>query len=96
MKTNDEILKQQYITAKDIQSIIPKLGYITALRYIEELRKEMKEKGYFVPEGKTKVALTKLFKKKFGIWKAVEYGFRNCYHIDHMCYIDNFINTINH
>lgn len=67
MKTNEEILKQQYITARDIQRIIPNLGYVTALRYIEELQKEMKEKGYFVPNGKTKVALTKLFKKKFGI-----------------------------
>ena len=28
---------------------------------------EMKEKNYFVPDGKTKVALTKLLKKKYGI-----------------------------
>lgn len=67
MKTNEEILKQQYITARDIQQIIPKLGYIKALKYIDDLREEMKQKNYFVPEGKTKVALTKLFKKKFGV-----------------------------
>ena len=67
MKTNEEILNQQYITAKDIQQIIPNLGYNSALSYIEDLRKEMKERNYFVPNGKTKVALTKLFKKKFGI-----------------------------
>lgn len=67
MKTNKEILDQEYITARDIQKIIPKLGYIKALSYIDELREEMKEKNYFVPEGRTKVALTKLFKKKFGI-----------------------------
>ena len=67
MKTQDEILNQKYITAKDIQQIIPKLGYIKALEYIEDLREEMKMKNYFVPEGRTKVALTKLFKKKFGI-----------------------------
>lgn len=67
MKTNEEILKQQYVTAKDIQQIIPKLGYIKALKYIDDLREEMKQKNYFVPEGKTKVALTKLFKKKFGV-----------------------------
>ena len=67
MKTNEEILNQQYITARDMQKVIPKLGYIRALNYIEDLREEMKEKGYFVPDGKTKVALTKLFKKKFGI-----------------------------
>lgn len=67
MKTNEEILKQQYITAKDMQQIIPSLNYLRALKYIDELRIEMKNKGYFVPEGRTKVALTKLFKKKFGI-----------------------------
>ena len=67
MKTNEEILKQQYITAKDMQQIIPSLNYLRALKYIDELRIEMKKKGYFVPEGRTKVALTKLFKKKFGI-----------------------------
>jgi len=67
MKTNEEILDQQYITATDMQQIIPNLNYIRALKYIDELRTEMKKKGYFVPDGKTKVALTKLFKKKFGI-----------------------------
>lgn len=67
MKTQDEILKQQYITAKDIQKIIPNLGYLTALSYIEDLQKEMEIKNYFIPKGKTKVALTKLFKKKFGL-----------------------------
>lgn len=67
MKTNDEILNQQYITAVDMQHLIPNLSYPRALKYIEDLRFEMKEKGYFVPEGRTKVALTKMFKKKFGI-----------------------------
>lgn len=65
-KTADEILKQKYITAKDLQIIIPKLGYNKSLEYINDLREEMKDKNYFVPEGKTKVALTKLAKEKFG------------------------------
>ena len=30
-------------------------------------QKEMEIKNYFIPKGKTKVALTKLFKKKFGL-----------------------------
>lgn len=67
MKTTKEILDQQYITALDMQQIIPSLSYPRALKYIDELRIEMEKKGYFVPEGKTKVALTKMFKKKFGI-----------------------------
>ena len=71
MKTQEEILSQQYITARDIQVIIPNLGYIKALSYIEDLREEMKNKNYFVPDGKTKVALTKLFKKKFGIYRVI-------------------------
>lgn len=62
-----EILNQSYITAKDLMIIIPKLSYVRALKYIDDFREEMKEKGYFVPEGKTKVALTKLVKKKFGL-----------------------------
>lgn len=67
MKTTKEILDQQYITALDMQQIIPSLSYPRALKYIDELRIEMEKKGYFVPEGRTKVALTKMFKKKFGI-----------------------------
>ena len=62
-----DILNQSYITAKDLMIIIPKLSYVRALKYIDDFREEMKEKGYFVPEGRTKVALTKLVKKKFGL-----------------------------
>ena len=62
-----EILNQSYITARDLMEIIPKLSYKRALKYIEDFRIEMKDKGYFVPEGRTKVALTKLVKKKFGL-----------------------------
>lgn len=62
-----DILNQSYITAKDLMVIIPKLSYVRALKYIDDFREEMKEKGYFVPEGRTKVALTKLVKKKFGL-----------------------------
>lgn len=67
MKTTEEILKQQYVTATDLMIIIPNLGYNRALNFINEMREEMKQKGYFVPNNKTKVALTKIFKKKFGL-----------------------------
>ena len=66
MNKIDEILSQHYLTAKDLMIIIPKLSYIKALKYIDDIRQEMKEKGYFVPEGRTKVALTKLIRRKFG------------------------------
>ncbi len=67
MKKTEEILQQQYVTATDLMIIIPKLNYNRALIFINEMREEMKQKGYFVPNSKTKVALTKLFKKKFGL-----------------------------
>lgn len=62
----DKILEQKYLTAQDLMKIIPNISYIRALNYIEGIRQEMEIKGYFVPEGKTKVALTKLIRKKFG------------------------------
>lgn len=67
MKSKDEILEQLYITANDLQILIPKITYNRALNYIKDFRKKMEEKGLFVPEGKTKVALTKLVRKELGI-----------------------------
>ena len=67
MEKTEEILKQQYLTANDLMKIIPGLTYNRALSYIKMIREEMKEKNYFVPDGKTKVALTKMLKKKFGL-----------------------------
>lgn len=66
-KDVNKILEQQYLSAYDLQVIIPHLAYNRALKYIEMFRNEMKQKNYFVPDGKTKVALTKLVKKKLGI-----------------------------
>ena len=65
MKTEEEVKKQTYISAEDLQVIMP-IGYDLALSYIKTIRKEMYEKGYFVPEGRKLLALTKLAKKKFG------------------------------
>ena len=65
MEKTEEILKQQYLTANDLMKIIPGLTYNRALSYIKMIREEMKEKNYFVPDGKIKVALTKMLKKKF-------------------------------
>lgn len=65
-KKVSKILEQQYLTAEDLTIIIPKLSYNRALNYIKTAREEMQQKGYFVPDGKVKVALTKIIKKKFG------------------------------
>ncbi len=61
-----DILNQHYITANDLMKIIPEITYHRALEYIKEARDDMKEKGYFLPTSKKKVALTKIIKKKFG------------------------------
>ncbi len=65
MKTEEEIKKQTYISAEDLQVIMP-IGYDLARAYIKDIRNEMREKGYFVPQGRKLLALTKLAKKKFG------------------------------
>lgn len=62
----EKILSQHYLTAKDLMKIIPHLSYQRALHYIEIAREEMKKQNYFVPEGRTKVALTKIIREKFG------------------------------
>lgn len=65
MKTEEEVKKQAYISAEDLRVLMP-IGKELARTYIKDLRNEMKEKGYFVPEGRRLLALTKLAKKKFG------------------------------
>ena len=65
-KTKEEILEQLYLSAYDLQILIPTMTYATALEYIKKARDEMKEKNIFVPTGKTKIALTKIIRKQFG------------------------------
>lgn len=43
MKTN-EILNQAYMNAKDLMMVIPNLTYDNAIKYINEVREEMKQK----------------------------------------------------
>lgn len=67
MKTTEEILKQQYITARDLQKLIPGMSYVAALKIMDEFIAREKELGYLNPSGKTKVALTWLVKKRLGM-----------------------------
>jgi hypothetical protein len=66
MKTKQEILDQTYLSAKDLKVIMPHIGLNKCRKYIEETIEEMKDKKLYVPEGKTKIALTKMLRKKFG------------------------------
>ena len=58
---------KEYMTAKDIQELIPGIGYNAALKIINEIRKKMEELNYYVPKGKTKVALTWMIRKELGL-----------------------------
>ena len=66
MKTKQEILDQTYLSAIDLKVIMPHIGLNKCRKYIEETIEEMKVKKLYVPEGKTKIALTKMLRKKFG------------------------------
>lgn len=61
-----ELLKKQYLNSKELQFIL-RVPYKTALRYAHELREQMREENYFIPETRHKIVLTKLVKKKFGL-----------------------------
>ena len=65
-KTKEEILEQLYLSAYDLQILIPTMTYATALKYIKAARDEMKKKNLLVPEGQTKLELTKIIRKQFG------------------------------
>ena len=67
MKTKEEILNQLYLTADDLQKLVPEMKYQRALDIINDVREEMEEKKYFLPISRKKLALTKLVKKKLGI-----------------------------
>lgn len=63
----EEILNKTYLTAEDLQKLIPELKYGRALDIIKETQEEMKQKKYYIPISRKKLALTKLIKKKMGI-----------------------------
>ena len=75
MKTKEEILEQSYISPQDLKILIPNMGIENCRNTINVIREEMKEKGLFVPQTIPKIALTKLIRKRFGIWK--QKGFWN-------------------
>ena len=68
MKTKEEILNQTYMTAKDLQVLIPKLNIVRCREFIDEIIEEMRSKNLYIPPStKPKRALTKLVVKRLGI-----------------------------
>lgn len=65
-KTAEELLKEHYLSAKDLTIIIPNLKIEKARIYINEIQEEMKEKKIYIPKTRPKIVLTKLVRKKFG------------------------------
>lgn len=66
-KREKEILSKQYISAHDLKILIPYTNLRDCKNFISNVRNEMETKGYYVPSGKTKVALTALVKEKLGV-----------------------------
>lgn len=56
-----------YMTAKDLQEMIPNLTYDNAIKYINKAREIMKEKNYLIPITRPKVALVKIVNEMLGI-----------------------------
>lgn len=57
---------KEYITTKELQEMTG-IGYQSAMKVIDRVREQMKEKGYYIPNSKSKVALRWLVKKELGI-----------------------------
>lgn len=56
-----------YVSAKDLQELIPNLTYDNAIKIINQAREIMKEKNYLIPITRPKVALTKIVYEILGI-----------------------------
>ena len=63
-------MNKLYITAKDLQDMIPNLTYDNAIKYINKAREIMKERNYLIPITRPKVALTKIVLEMLGIERS--------------------------
>lgn len=67
IKTKEEILEQPYMSSEDLRVLMPTVGMPLCRDYINEIRCEMEQKGYYVPKTTPRIALTKLVRKKLGL-----------------------------
>ena len=56
-----------YLSAKDLQEMIPNLTYDNAIKYINKAREVMNERNYLIPVTRPKVALTEIVYEMLGI-----------------------------
>lgn len=64
-KKAEEILKQKYMNPQDLKIVIPDMSLKECRKRIDELRTQMYLEGYYVPDGKVKIALTEFVERKF-------------------------------
>ena len=57
---------KEYINVKELQEMTG-IGYQSAMEIINKAREEMKNKNYFIPRSRAKVALKWIVKKELGI-----------------------------
>ena len=64
-KNSDDILKEKYMTPQDLKIVIPTMSLKKCRETIDELRTSMEQDGYYVPQGKVKIALTEFVVDRF-------------------------------
>lgn len=67
LEEKEKILNKVYLDATDLQKLMYPMSRSTAVKHINEIQQEMRDKGLYIPNTKTHLALTKLIRKKFGI-----------------------------
>lgn len=59
-----------YLTAKDLQKIVPNITYDNSIKIINKAREIMKQKNYYIPVARPKVALTSIVYEMLGIERS--------------------------
>ena len=65
--TKEEVLNSEYMGAKELKVLMPQIGINGCRTIIDKVREIMKQKNYYVPQGRTHIALTNEVKKYLGI-----------------------------
>lgn len=63
----EEILNSVYLNANDLKTLIPNIGIHQCRQIIKEVAEQERNKGVYIPNGKSIIAPTKAVKKRLGI-----------------------------
>lgn len=67
MKTREEILKQDYMSCSDLKILVPDWGINSIHTFMNEMKKQMQDEGYYVIPSKKLLVATKLIRKRLKI-----------------------------